>query len=119
MKFLSNNLRSAQRGQAILLIALAMVGLVAFVGLMVDVGVLFIEQGKIKRGIDSGSIAAVQQFRKGFVVDDLVAAAQNFLLLNDTAADQIIVYRCKDNNPNDDPPAVERWLDRNRGAGLF
>jgi hypothetical protein len=101
MKFLSNNLRSAQRGQAILLIALAMVGLVAFVGLMVDVGVLFIEQGKIKRGIDSGSIAAVQQFRKGFDAADLVAAAQNFLLLNDTAADQIIIYRCKDNNPAD------------------
>lgn len=100
-KLLSNRLRSAQRGQAILLIALAMVGLVAFVGLMVDIGVLFIEQGKIKRGIDSGSIAAVQQFRKNFVVADLVAAAQNFLLLNDTAADQIIIYRCKDNAPAD------------------
>jgi hypothetical protein len=100
-KSLSNRLRSAQRGQAILLIALAMVGLVAFVGLMVDIGVLFIEQGKIKRGIDSGSIAAVQQFRKNFVVADLVAAAQNFLLLNDTAADQIIIYRCKDNAPAD------------------
>ncbi len=109
MKLFSNRLRSAQSGQAILLIALAMVGLVAFVGLMVDVGVLFIEQGKIKRGIDSGSIAAVQQFRKNFVVADLVAAAQNFLLLNDTAADQIIVYRCKDNDPADgieDPATV-------------
>lgn len=109
MKSLSKKLRSAERGQAILLIALAMVGLVAFVGLMVDIGVLFMEQGKLKRGIDSGSIAAVQQFRKNFVVEDLIAAANNFLSLNDSAADNIIVYRCKDNDPEDgveDPATV-------------
>lgn len=96
MKSLSKKLRAAERGQAILLIALAMVGLVAFVGLMVDIGVLFMEQGKLKRGIDSAAIAAAQQFRKGFVVDDLVAAANNFLILNDTAADNVLIYRCKD-----------------------
>jgi hypothetical protein len=109
MKSLSNKLRSAQRGQAILLIALAMVGVVAFIGLMVDIGVLFIEQGKIKRGIDAGTIAAAQQFRKGFVAADMVAAAENFLLLNDTAANTITIYRCKDNNPADgieDPATV-------------
>lgn len=107
MKSLSNKLRSAKRGQAILIIALAMVGLVAFVGLMVDIGVLFMEQGKLKRGIDSGSIAAVQQFRKNFVVEDLIAAANNFLTLNDNAASNINIYRCKDINPDNDPPAVE------------
>lgn len=96
MKSLSNKLHSAPRGQAILLIALAMVGLVAFVGLMVDVGLIFIEQGKLKRGIDAGAIAAAQQFRKGFVAADMAAAARNFLILNDTSADHINIYRCKD-----------------------
>lgn len=94
MKSLSNKLRSANRGQAILLIALAMVGLVAFVGLLIDVGIVFVEQGKLRRGIDAGAIAAAQQFRKGFQVADLAAAANNFLLLNDSAAANINIYRC-------------------------
>jgi hypothetical protein len=51
MKLFAKRLRSADRGQAILLIALAMVAIAAFVGLMTDVGVLFIEYGKLKRGI--------------------------------------------------------------------
>ena len=43
MKRLKKWLRNTERGQAILIIAFAMVGLVAFVGLMTDGGVLFIE----------------------------------------------------------------------------
>lgn len=96
MKKIKNTLRKADRGQAILLIALAMVGLVAFVGLMTDGGILLIEYGKLKRGIDSAAIASAQQFRRGFTGADLAAAAQNFLALNESEADSLIVYRCKE-----------------------
>lgn len=94
--------RTKDRGQAILIIALAMVGLVAFVGMMTDGGVLFIEYGKLKRGIDAAAIASAQQFRAGFKGADLATAAQNFLTLNDSRADAINVYRCgKDADGND------------------
>ena len=96
MKSLSKKLRTADRGQAILLIALAMVGLVAFVGLMTDGGILLIEYGKLKRGIDAAAIASAQQFRRGFTGDDLASAARNFLILNESDSSQINVYRCKD-----------------------
>jgi hypothetical protein len=96
MKLFAKRLRTADRGQAILIIALAMVAIAAFVGLMTDVGVLFIEYGKLKRGIDAGAIAAVQQFKNGFVAADLAAAANNFLTLNDTSAANITVFRCKE-----------------------
>ena len=66
MKIPFKKLRTADRGQAILIIALAMVGLVAFVGMMTDGGVLFIEYGKLKRGIDAAAIASAQPFRAGF-----------------------------------------------------
>lgn len=89
-------IRTTDRGQAILLIALAMVAIAAFVGLMTDVGVWFIEYGKLKRGIDSGAIAAAQQYRRFFTGEDLKLAATNFLRLNDTAADNLTVFRCKD-----------------------
>ena len=96
MKLFAKRLRTTDRGQAILLIALAMVAIAAFVGLMTDVGVLFIEYGKLKRGIDSGAIAAAQQYKRLFTGEDLKLAATNFLKLNDTAADNLTVFRCKD-----------------------
>ena len=58
--------KKSERGQAIILIAFAIVGLVAIVGLMTDGGMTLIEYARLKRGIDSASIAAASQFRKGF-----------------------------------------------------
>ena len=90
--------RTANRGQAILLIALAMVGLVAFVGMMTDGGLLLIEYGKLKRGIDAAAIASSQQFRRGFNGADLAAAARNFLILNESDSSQISIFRCKEDD---------------------
>ncbi|HNJ15409.1 MAG TPA: pilus assembly protein TadG-related protein, partial [Anaerolineales bacterium] len=67
-------LKNSERGQAIILIAFAFVGLIAMVGLMTDGGVLLIEYARLKRGIDAASVAAAQQFRKDFNGDDLVSA---------------------------------------------
>lgn len=106
MKLFSKWLQNKERGQAILIIALAMVGLIAFIGLMTDGGVLLIEYGKLKRGVDAGAIASVQQFRRGFNGADLEKTALNFLALNgvtfDPATDNILVFRCildNDGNP--------------------
>ncbi len=92
-------LKKSERGQAIILIAFAMVGLIAIVGLMTDGGILLIEYAKLKRAIDSASIASALQFRKGFTGADLATAAQEFLILNQSGADNITVSRCK-RDPN-------------------
>lgn len=88
-----------ESGQAIVLIALAMVGLIAMVGLMTDGGMMLIEYGKLKRAVDAASISASQQFRRGFSGADLADAAATFLNLNQSNASNIIVYRCK-RDPN-------------------
>jgi hypothetical protein len=88
-------LRKAEKGQAIVIIAVAMVGLIAMVGLMTDGGLLLIEYGKLKRAIDSASVASAAQFRKGFSGADLATAAQDFLRLNQSDAVNIVVSRCK------------------------
>ena len=75
-------LKKSERGQAIILIAAALVGLVAIVGLMTDGGILLIEYARLRRGIDAPSIAAAQQFRRNFTGADLADAATNFLVLN-------------------------------------
>jgi hypothetical protein len=85
--------KNSERGQAIILIAVALVGIVAIVGLMVDGGILLIEYARLKRGIDAASIAAASQFRKGFVGIDLEKAGEEFLKLNQSDAD-VIIYTC-------------------------
>jgi hypothetical protein len=55
--------RKTERGQAIILIAFAFIGLVAMVGLVTDTGLLLIEYGKLKRSVDAAAVAAAQEFR--------------------------------------------------------
>ncbi|MBI5953850.1 MAG: hypothetical protein HY865_19525 [Chloroflexi bacterium] len=94
MKTMSKRIRKfSERGQAIILIAAAIVGLVAIVGLMVDGGILLIEYARLKRGIDAASIAAASQFRKNFDPQDLVKAGEEFLKLNQSNA-TVTIYTC-------------------------
>jgi hypothetical protein len=96
MKQLLNKLsKPSERGQVIVIIVFAMVGLISAIGLMTDGGILLIEYAKLKRAIDAASIASASQYRRGFVAQDLVDAAQEFLILNDSEADNIVIYRCK------------------------
>src|SRR5690606_20455522 len=55
--------KKTERGQAIILIAFAFIGLVAMVGLVTDTGLLLIEYGKLKRSVDAAAVAAAQEFR--------------------------------------------------------
>ncbi|MBK8420257.1 VWA domain-containing protein [Candidatus Villigracilis saccharophilus] len=103
-------LNQSERGQAIILIAFAIVGLVAMVGLVTDTGILLIEYGKLKRGVDAAAVAAAQQYRlSGNVLDQsaLENAAINFLQLNqssDIVEDSVIVHSCE--SPEGDRPAL-------------
>ena len=86
--------KKSEHGQAIILIAAALIGLVAIVGLMTDGGILLIEYARLKRGIDAASIAAAQQFRRNFTSSDLENAARNFLVLNQSNVKEVHIYTC-------------------------
>ena len=85
--------KNSERGQAIILIAFAIVGLVAIVGLMTDGGIVLIEYARLKRGIDSASIAAAAQFRKNFVANDIKKAGEEFLKFNQSSA-AVTIFIC-------------------------
>jgi Flp pilus assembly protein TadG len=74
--------RNTERGQAIVLIAAAAIGLIAMIGLMVDGGMLLIEYGRLKRAIDAASLSAALQYREGYTIQQLTDSAQEFLQLN-------------------------------------
>ncbi len=96
-------LQKTERGQAVILIAFAIIGLVAMVGLVTDTGILLIEYGKLKRGVDAAAVAAAQQYRlptSGATEIDKVAltnAAKNFLQLNQsTDITSVTINSCAD-----------------------
>jgi hypothetical protein len=78
-----NKLIKSQRGQALILIALAFIGLAAFVGLAVDAGILFANIGHLRRAVDAAALAASTEYRADVTADQLMATAKEYLALND------------------------------------
>ena len=96
-----NFFKKSERGQVIVLVAAAFVGLVAAFGLMVDGGILLIEYGRLKRGIDAASVAAAAQFRKGYQTQDLINAGEELLKYNQSVA-TVTVQTCKGDGAGND-----------------
>jgi len=77
----------AERGQVLVIVALAAVGIIAIVGLALDVGTLFIGNARLRRAVDSAALAAALQVRVGYTQDKLEKSATEFLLLNGVLLD--------------------------------
>ena len=107
-KLFKKLLRNHSRGQAIILVALAFVGVIAMVGLAMDGGLLLVNYATLKRSVDAASVAAAQQFRKNYNPDDMTNAVNEFLQLNKTQLNQspitnIITETCATAVTPDDP----------------
>lgn len=87
------------RGQALILIALAFVGLAAFIGLTVDAGILFTQVGHLRRGVDAAALASANQFRQGTTIAELEDVALEYLVLNGLPDATAEVYVCDFSNP--------------------
>ncbi|MFZ5911277.1 MAG: pilus assembly protein TadG-related protein [Chloroflexota bacterium] len=72
----------SERGQVLVVVTIAMLALVAFVGLTVDVGLLYLKHGQLRRAVDAAALAASSQFREGYTYANLEKAALEFLELN-------------------------------------
>ena len=70
-----------ERGQVLVFIALAFVGMLSFIGLMTDIGILFISMGHLRRGVDSAALAASAQFREGRTYTEIRDSAIDFFEL--------------------------------------
>ena len=89
-----------ERGQVLVIVTLSVIGLVAAVGLTVDVGLLYLNHGKLRRAVDAAALAATAQFREGYDNAQLQKAALEFLDLNGFKDATAVVETC-DTNPGD------------------
>ena len=104
------DMREQQRGQAMVLIALAFVGLAAFIGLMVDAGILFSNIGHLRRATDAASLAAANQFREGRTPPELSVLATELLTLNGLAPSGVVAKIC-DLSGLPGPPIFDAYHD--------
>ncbi len=93
-KYSSGRAARAERGQAMLIIAVSIIGLIAFIGLMVDSGILFISNGHLRRAVDAAALSAATQLREGADPADLAKAAKEFMALNGVDPDTVTVETC-------------------------
>jgi hypothetical protein len=94
---MKNIMRIGQRGQALPIIALAVIGLAAFIGLATDAGILFTHVGHLRRAVDTAALAAANQFREDQPLSELREAAEAMIRLNMPNVDltEVIVQRCE------------------------
>ena len=93
-KFSFSPIKEHPRGQVFIIIALAFLVLVAFIGLAVDAGLTFIAYGRLARSVDAAALAAAAQFREGRTVDEMEATAANAMQINGVDFTDIDIELC-------------------------
>jgi Flp pilus assembly protein TadG len=91
------------RGQSLVIVAMAFIGLAAFVGLAVDGGILFISQAQLHRAVDAAAIAAATQMRVGENAPTIEAFADQFIRMNGVDPTTVTVSMWNYNN-GEQPP---------------
>ena len=79
------------RGQSLILIAMAFIGLAVMVGLAVDGGILFASQAHLRRAVDAAAVAAATQMRVGQSPEAIQRFAYQFIKMNGVDPTTVIV----------------------------
>lgn len=90
--------RRRERGQALVLIAVSFVGIAAFIGLAIDLGILIVGQAHLRRAVDSAAIAAATQMREGQQLNQIGQFAAQYITLNGVQLNTLIVQQCISGN---------------------
>jgi hypothetical protein len=97
---------AAESGQAIIILALGFIALVAFVGIVTDVSLMFVRYSTLSRAVDSAAIAAAGQMRSDRSFGEVGLAARQFVEFHGLDPEQVLVETCQtapkidhDNNP--------------------
>ena len=81
----------SQRGQAVVITAIAFMAILAFAGLVTDAGTLYLNFARLKRGLDSAAVAAANQIK-----DSSLPADQRKALIREAAREMLIHNNIED-----------------------
>ncbi len=80
-----------ERGQALIITAVAFLAMLAFAGLVTDAGTLYLNFTRLKRGLDAAAVASANQIR-----DSSLPAAQRKALIREAAREMLILNNISD-----------------------
>jgi len=69
----------SERGQSIVIVAAAAIALIAFAGIVTDVGLVYVQHGHLQRAVDAAAVAAAGQIRAGWTYSDSLSIATQFI----------------------------------------
>src|SRR5689334_19132051 len=100
MKYPGNKLaalltRRSRNGQSIVIIAIAFIALIAFVGIATDVAMLFVRFSTLRRSVDAAAIAAAGQMRQNADYVTLNAVAKQFIQAHGLDPQSVKVETCE------------------------
>lgn len=104
------------KGQMLVILALALIAIVAVIGLAIDTGLLFVHYNRLRLAVDAAALSASLQFREGYTPDDLSRAALEFLKLNGINDPSATVDTC-DTDPTLCPGGIPRKMVRVNASG--
>ncbi len=76
-------LQKREKGQVLVIMGLIFIGLIAVIGLAIDLGLVFVANSRLNRAVDAAALAATSEFKRNYRIDDMRAAARQMLSLND------------------------------------
>lgn len=88
------SVRSGQRGQTLIIFTFALIGMLAFVGLVTDGALVFVHQGHLQRAVDAGAVIAANQYREGRDVQQLYDAVVETIRMQLPGVHNVWVYWC-------------------------
>jgi hypothetical protein len=103
------NQNGKSKGQVLVLVALVFLILVAFIGLAIDVGMVFVNYANLRRAVDAAALAAATKYRLNVSEADLVRIAEEYLRLNGVHDPHAVVTTC-DTEPGLCPAGEDRKL---------
>lgn len=74
--------------------ALIILGLIAIVGLAVDLGLIFFNYTNLRRAVDAAALAGASKYRLNVTHEEMVTIAEEFLLLNGVNDPAVVVKTC-------------------------
>ncbi len=81
-------LKASEDGQSIIIVAAAMIGVIAFVGIVTDVALVYVQYGHLRRATDAAAVSAAGQMREGRRYSDIRWAAFETIGLHNLEATQ-------------------------------
>ncbi|HEX2620145.1 MAG TPA: pilus assembly protein TadG-related protein, partial [Phototrophicaceae bacterium] len=99
--------RKGESGQAVIILALGFIGLIAFVGIVTDVSLMFVRYSTLSRAVDAAAIAAAGQMRSDRNFGEVGLAARQFIEFHGLNPVQVLVETCQTapQIPDPDPDA--------------